>query len=196
MPPAIWIVGHSYIFRAAQQAENGPGGRSLGFVQAEVYWRGIRGLMWPQVLSSAVEIGRAARGPVILVLHAGGNDICTVRMDELITLMRADLERIPAFFKQVILVWSEMIPRVVWQGARDAEAVDRARRNVNARLARFIRSRGGVVVRHRLLEGDNRPFMQVDGVHLNEQGTEIFLTGLQSGIEQALFLLGGGRASV
>lgn len=110
--------------------------------------------------------------------------------------MRADLDRIPGFFNHVIIVWSEMIPRVVWQGARDAEAVDRVRRNINARLARFVRLRGGVVVRHRLLEGDNRPFMLTDGVHLNEQGLEIFLSGICTGIEQALFLLGGGRASV
>lgn len=162
----------------------------------EVVWRGIRGLRWPQVLSSAVEIGRASRGPVILVLHAGGGDVCSIRMDELLTLMRADLERIPGFFQQVIIVWSEMVPRVVWQGARDSDAVERARRNINARMARFVRSRGGVVVRHRQLEGDNRPFMMTDGVHLNEDGLEIFLANLRNGVEQALFLLGGGRTSV
>lgn len=31
-----------------------------------------------------------------------------------------------------------------------------------------------------------------DGAHLNENGAETFLTGLQNGVEQALFLLGGG----
>lgn len=176
---------------AAQQAEIGPGGRNLGFHQFEVYWRGIRGLRWPQVLSVAADIGRASRGPVILVIHAGGNDICSMRMDALLTLMHADLERIPGFFQHVIVVWSEMIPRVVWQGARDADAVERVRRNVNARMARFVRSRGGVVVRHRQLEGDNRQFMRTDGAHLDDNGLEIFLSGLRNGIEQALFLLGG-----
>lgn len=104
-------------------------------------------------------------------------------LDEMITLMRADLERIPKFFQHVKLMWSEMILWVVWQGERDGEAVDRARRNINARLARFIRSREWIVVRHRLLEGDNRRFMRPDGVHLKENGLEIFLSGLQSGIE-------------
>lgn len=193
--PAVWLVGHSYICGAAQQAESGFGGRNLGFSQVDVFWRGIRGLRWPQVLSAAVEIGHGARGPVILVLHAGGNDLCAIRMDELLALMRADVERLPGFFRQVIIVWSEIIPRVVWQGAENMDAVDRARKNVNAHMARFVRSRGGVVVRHRLLEGDNRPFMHTDGIHLNERGTEIFLSGLQSGIEQALFLLGGGSGS-
>lgn len=70
----------------------------------------------------------------MLVLHAGGNYICSMRMDELLTLMRADLESIPTFFQHIIIVWSEMIPWLVWQGARDGEAVERARRNINARI--------------------------------------------------------------
>lgn len=61
------------------------------------------------MLSAAVEIGRAGSGPVILILNAGGNDICTIRMDELITLVRADLVRITGFFRNVIIVGSEMV---------------------------------------------------------------------------------------
>lgn len=168
----------------------------MGFTHVDVQWRGVRGLRWPQILPAAAEIGRASRGPVILVVHAGGNDVCTMRMDELLTLMKAVLERIPGFYQHVIIVWSEIIPRVVWQGARDGEEVERVRRTVNARMARFVRSRGWVVVRHRELEGDNRRFMMTDGIHLEPNGVEIFLSGLRTGIEQAIFLLGGGRSSV
>lgn len=42
--PAVWLIGHSYLCRAAQQAESGPGGRSLGLHHVEVYWRGVLGL--------------------------------------------------------------------------------------------------------------------------------------------------------
>lgn len=55
----------------------------------------------------AMEIGRATPYPVILVIHAGGNDLCTLKMAELLTLMRADLERIPLFFRDLVLVWSQ-----------------------------------------------------------------------------------------
>lgn len=164
----------------------------MGFQQVSVQWRGIRGLRWTQVLPSAASIGQSSRGSVILVLHAGGNDVWSMRMEELLTLMKADLDRIPEFFHHVVIVWSEIIPRVVWQGARNGEAVERARRNINARMARFVRSRGWVVVRHRDLEGDNRRFMAPDGVHLEGDGLGMFLGGLRSGIEQAIFLLGGG----
>lgn len=52
-----------------------------------------------------------------------------------------------------------------------------------------FRSRGGVFIRHCQLKGDNHQFMRV---HLDENGLEIFLSGLHTGIEQALFLLGWG----
>lgn len=194
--PSIWFLGHSYVFWAAQAAEGRPGGRTLGFRNVTANWRGIRGMRWPEVLTEAVQISRLNQPPVVLVIHAGGNDICSIRVPELLTLMRVDVDRILSSFSEAVLVWSEMIPRVAWQGARNAEAVERARRTVNARMARFVRSRSGVVIRHRDLEGDNRRFMLPDGAHLNERGTEIFLTGLQEGVEQALFLLGGGRSTV
>lgn len=106
-----------------------------------------------------------------------------MKMAELITIMRADLERLPTFFSKVVVVWSEMVPRVVWRGARNSAAIERAF---------FVRDRLVVVVRHYQLEGDNRALMMPDGVHLNEIGMNIFLSGLQDGVDKALFLLGGG----
>ncbi|XP_069801958.1 uncharacterized protein [Dendropsophus ebraccatus] len=196
VPPTVWILGHSYIFRAGQRADVRPGGRSLGFRHIEVYWRGIRGLRWPQVLSEVMSIAGVTSGPVILVVHAGGNDLCHAKINELMALMRADILRFGPLFSEFVLVWSEVVPRVVWQYARDPLAIERSRQTLNARMSRFVRSRSGVVVRHRQLEGDNRGLMSSDGVHLSEIGHDIFLSGLQDGIEQALFLLGGGRSPV
>ncbi|KAM3918948.1 uncharacterized protein RB166_013686 [Leptodactylus fuscus] len=190
--PSVCFLGHSYIFWAAQRAENRPGGKSLGFREIEVEWRGIRGLKWCQVLPEAISVGQHSSPPVILVVHAEDNNLCVLCVAELITLMRADLERITSYFAEVVLVWSEIVPRVTWQGARDAGAVEKARRTVNSHLSRFVRSKRGVVVRHRQLEEDNRCLMRPDGVHLNEIGLDIFLSSLQDGVEQALFLLGGG----
>lgn len=119
-----------------------------------------------------------------------------MQVTELLTLTRADVDRLMGYFPEIVVVSSEMVPRVVWQEARDAGAVERAHRTVNARMARFIQSRDGVVVRHRQLEGDNRMLMRRDGVHLNDIGLDIFLSGLQDGVEQALFLLCGGRCTV
>ncbi|XP_044157235.1 uncharacterized protein LOC122943508 [Bufo gargarizans] len=191
--PTVCFVGHSYLFWACQRAESRPGGRCLGFQNVEVIWRGLR---WSQVLPETVHLSTLARSPVILVNHAGGNDLCLLKVAGLITLIRADLERIPTFFPEVVIGWSEMIPRVTWQGARDSGSIERARRSINARISRSVRSRGGVVIRRYQLEGDDQRLMRPGGVHLNDIRLDIFLSGLQDGVKQALFLLGGGRSAV
>ncbi|KAM4019920.1 uncharacterized protein ACNLHF_000525 [Anomaloglossus baeobatrachus] len=194
--PVIWLLGHSYIFWAGQRAENRPGGRALGFRGFEVNWRGVRGLIWPQVIPEVVEIARSALTPVVLVIHAGGNDLGARRLAELITTMRSDVDKFHAFFPELVLVWSEVISRPVWRGAEGAAALERSRRTLNSRISRFVRFKAGIVVRHWQLEGDNSSLMLNDGVHLNNIGLDIFLSGLQDGIEQALFIMGGGRSTV
>lgn len=111
-------------------------------------------------------------------------------MADLITLIWTDLEHLPSFFPEVIIAWSEIVPRVVWQLVRDASAVEKALWTVNVRLSHFVRSRSGVVLHHCQLQGDNSCLMRPDGVHLNDIGLDIFLSGLKDGVEQALFLLG------
>ncbi|XP_077154645.1 uncharacterized protein LOC143817270 isoform X1 [Ranitomeya variabilis] len=194
--PTVWLLGHSYIFWAGQRAEFRPGGRNLGFRGLNFSWRGIKGLQWPQVLPEIVDISKEARSPVVLVLHAGGNDLCSYKIAELITIMKSDISRFHSFFQELIFVWSEIVPRSVWHGARDGMAIERTRRTINARISKFVRERFGVVIRHKQLEGDNRALLRQDGVHLTDIGLDIFLSGLQDGIEQALLLMGGGRSHV
>lgn len=157
--PEVWLVGHSYICRAAERAEDCPGGQSLGYFGVRVTWRGHRGLRWAQVLGEVVGISQVAQAPVVLVLHVGGNYLCSVPAGELMSLMKADLSRFYGFFHSLTVVWSEIVPRSVWRGARDLGAIEGPRRTVNARMSRFVLYRGGVVVRHRELEGDNRSLL-------------------------------------
>lgn len=53
--------------------------------------------------SGAINISRGATGPEILVIHTGGNDLCLLRIAELISLMRSDINRLPSFPKVIIV---------------------------------------------------------------------------------------------
>lgn len=78
-----------------------------------INWKGNRGHRLSQVLPEVVNIIRDAQVPVILVLHIEGNDLCCVRMGELLLFMNADLERFTIFSPEHVLVWSEIILQVV-----------------------------------------------------------------------------------
>lgn len=135
-------------------------------------------------------------GPVVLVIHADGNDQCNVRLSELISVIRADLDCFSSFFQDIVLVWSEIVPREIWKGSINPASIEMARRLLNMRVSRHVRVLGRVVIHHRQLEGDNRELMMDDGMHLNGIGLDILLSGLQDAIERALFnLLSGGRSS-
>lgn len=79
----------------------------------------------------------------MLVIYTEGNDVCLLRMDEILTLMRAGLERILGFFQDIVLVWSEIVPRVTWQGAQDVVDVESAWRTINARCPSLYYPRWG-----------------------------------------------------
>lgn len=103
-------------------------------------------MRWSQVLTEAIEISRIMLPPVILVFHARENDLCNMRLLELLMLIRADLDRIGGYFQEMVLIWSEIIPRVTWQASRNAALIERACRTLNTRMLRFLRFRAGVVI--------------------------------------------------
>ncbi|XP_073430117.1 uncharacterized protein [Dendrobates tinctorius] len=107
--PAVWVLGHSFIYWACKRAEIRPGGKNFYFPQLEVNWRGIRGLQWEQIFPELVKISKSAKGPLILVLHAGGNDLCKTTGAELFTTMKTDIKRAVCLIPDMVVVWSDII---------------------------------------------------------------------------------------
>ncbi|XP_044155431.1 uncharacterized protein LOC122942002 [Bufo gargarizans] len=184
----VWILGHSYVFWGAIRADVRPSGRQLGFSSelATVRWLGVRGMLWGGVLREVHRFVRLDRPPDVLVLHVGGNDLGRRPFRELIRDVKFDLLRIWALFPGLITVWSDIVPRKAWRGARSVESLNKARVKVNRAVGRFMAKSGGVVVRHEVLEKGVGEFWRADGVHLNAVGTDLWALGLQSGVEVAL----------
>ncbi|XP_066438203.1 uncharacterized protein [Eleutherodactylus coqui] len=189
-PWHVWIIGHSFIHWAERRAATRPMGRNLGLSGALVNWMGVRGLLWPRILQFVLKISRWTPRRVILVVHAGGNDLGKTKMNELLVLMKQDMMRFRDCFQDCVLVWSDIVARRCWRGARDGDAIERVRRLINLRMSKFVKSLGGVAVRHWELEDKERGALREDGVHLNDVGLDTFLSGLQDGVEMALARVG------
>ncbi|OCT94696.1 hypothetical protein XELAEV_18012383mg [Xenopus laevis] len=155
-------------------------GSQLGFLEdwVKLHWFGVPGLRWPGVWSTLLQKDRR---PEVLVIHAGGNDMRLRSQRELVLEMKLDLDKIRRLFPDLVLVWSEMVPRMVWRYARNGEKMDRSRGKV---LASFVRKCEGIVVRHTILEGRMPAYYREDRVHLSN-------VALEEGIEQALGHLSG-----
>ncbi|CAH2295909.1 Hypothetical predicted protein, partial [Pelobates cultripes] len=139
-------------------------------------------------------VGRkVASGPVpdVVVVHGGGNDLGLIPQRELLWRMKRDMDRLRELVPGVVVVWSEMVPRFTWRHTRDPAAVARCRGKVNRTMAVFVSRMGGVVVRHRELEGMLPGYFRRDGVHLSDIG--LWLT---SNHDMRLLCLGGELRAV
>lgn len=73
----VWILGHSYVFWGARQADVRPNGRQLGISRQEacVRWLGVPGMLWSRMVPEVHCFALLDRPPNVLVLHVGGNDL-------------------------------------------------------------------------------------------------------------------------
>ncbi|XP_041444407.1 serine/arginine repetitive matrix protein 2-like isoform X3 [Xenopus laevis] len=185
----VWLLGHSFISRARRRAAVLKGNAlQLGFPEDRiaVKWFGFPGLQWSGVWPALVRLAKVEHRPDILVIHVGGNDLGLVAQRDLVIMMKQDVDRIRSLFPGIILVWSEITPRLVWRFARDIQAIERSRGKVNKLLSIFIRKSGGIVVRHRGLEDKTKGCFSTDGVHLSDIGMALFTFAIAEGIERAL----------
>ncbi|XP_053553236.1 uncharacterized protein LOC128644733 [Bombina bombina] len=112
----IWIVGHSYVHWASIRSSALPGGQNLGFpfTLDSIRWLGERGMCWPALPSRIPEALVRWGKPHVIILHIGGNDLGAIPILELIKIMQADIAWIRARIPNVLVGWSNIVPRLEW----------------------------------------------------------------------------------
>ncbi|XP_070612721.1 uncharacterized protein [Erythrolamprus reginae] len=213
--PTALLCGHSMIFWAGRVAARSAIGTHLSLGRwVNVTWMGRRGMRWEGLLPALLggqhgaapgnmgggSWSRAQRGlsgqrlvaaPRWLVLHLGGNDLCMLGGLALLIQAREDLRRLREVWPATQVVWSDILPRIVWRDASSLRAIHRARRRVNRAMGKTVREMGGVVIPHPLISIDKPWLYRNDGVHLSDQGNAIFLQDLQRSLRELAQLEGG-----
>lgn len=177
------------------RADQRRNGRQLGFDKdlLQVRWIGVRGMLWSRVLAEIRFHALCDRGPDIVLLHVGGNDMALRPSREIIRDIKSDILCLLTMYPDLIIVWSDIVARNKWRHARSVQRVNKARVKVNKEVGRFVKKNGGVAVRHRDLEGASGEFLDGDGVHLTPIGIDMWFLGLQEGLETAFQVWRDGR---
>ncbi|OCT89893.1 hypothetical protein XELAEV_18018506mg [Xenopus laevis] len=149
-------------------------------------------MLWSQLVPQVEELLQFRGPPDILTLHVGGNDLGSVPMRELILAMKRDLLWLLVRAPELIILWSQMVPRRYWRYERSHTAIERVRVKVNMAISKFVRQQGGIAVRHRLME-EGTDYLHQDGIHLTDLGMDVFNFGLREGLEIALEVWRGMR---
>lgn len=119
----------------------------MGFTYdlARIRWLVLRGLHWPQVLPECLRLRSHVSGPIIFILHAGGNDVGYTHSVDLISTIKRDIAHCYAVYTNLVLIWSEIVPRLLWARKIPGPRLECFRRKVNAKVTKFVRQIGGFV---------------------------------------------------
>ncbi|XP_075423315.1 uncharacterized protein LOC142464074 isoform X2 [Ascaphus truei] len=184
----IWIVGDSMVHWAGKRANSRPYGKNLGLSmeQVEVTWWGMRGMRWGRLFPLLISRARGRRAPDIIIIHVGGNDVAKLRSIDLFQQIKQHLARMLTFWPGVQLVWSEIICRLVWKGARIPGRVNKTRKRLNRMVGNFVVQCGGWVIRHPQFSFKLGGWFREDGVQLSDVGVDMFNNELQEGLEEVI----------
>ncbi|XP_044142811.1 uncharacterized protein LOC122932460 [Bufo gargarizans] len=188
----VWILGHSFVFWAERRAaeRNYSKESYMGSLFVSIFWLGFRGLKWYQIIPILKGELRSLPRPDVLIIHAGGNDLGRIRTLDLLDQMKCDLDHIKSLLPHVTLIFSEIIPRLIWKGEQ-LGFMEKIRKRTNRSLEKYLPKLGGWSLRHTELEGFIVGLYRNDLVHLSEIGLDIFNSGLQDMIEKAVVFRGG-----
>ncbi|KAJ7326847.1 hypothetical protein JRQ81_016606 [Phrynocephalus forsythii] len=129
--------------------------------------------------------------PAIRIIHLGGNDMTHMSGKALILKVIDDLREYHSRFPMTRIVWSAMIPLLVWGPVHDPQKMHKFRKGVNREVDNFISNGLGSVIQHPEITALKPELFWPDGVHLSDMGLEIFLLELQEGLWAELLSLMG-----
>lgn len=78
----------------------------------------------------------------------------------------------------ILVIWSAMIPRLVWRGASYHQGVERAKQKANKEIKRSLEGGLGLFLPPLELWADHPELYKKNGVHLSDSGLDIFLADL------------------
>ena len=144
-------------------------------------------MVWDGVLELASQVTMDVL-PDILVVHWGGNDLAQRSGKSLVLQVIADLR----VFVSWCVIWSAVIQCLVWKAACDTRRIDWAWKGINRQFSRAVWRGLRSVVIHPHFKVSHPELYREDGVHLSDQGLDIFLEDLQGGLRAEMFQLVGG----
>lgn len=156
---------------------------------ANVTWAARWGMRWGQFLPVLFDYLQLHPLPQVIMVHLGEN-ILGQRMSMSLRLQaRREFSLLRLWFPGIVILWSNLLPRRIWRGARSVRRIDVTRKRVNAYLGRVVVEQGEAVIQHPAIGFRQPALFHSDGVHLSPTGNDLFLADLQKGLKD--FLLAG-----
>jgi hypothetical protein len=139
-------------------------------------------MSWAQLFPSVLRDLQHRPPPAVLIIHCGSNDLVGTASTSLVFQMKTDLKHLGHLLPTTVFIWSDLLPRLYWHGARSHKGIDSIRKRVNRSGKGLVLGMGGRVINHPDIVEEVGLF-RGDGVHLSDIGNDILLNDLQGALE-------------
>ena len=125
------------------------------------------------------------KSPSYIIIHCGGNDLGQNPVNST-QLMAMDAVRQIQSLTHAKIIWSQILPRLVYRNEINHVKLNKARRRFNTELSRFCMNEGGAYIRHpQIVE---KSYLFRDHVHLSDIGNDMFLCNIKHGLNAIIYL--------
>ncbi|XP_053160914.1 uncharacterized protein LOC128349058 [Hemicordylus capensis] len=196
-PIRVLVCGHSLVFWAFRRASTSQWGTQLGFSRrASIYWLGMRGMQWGQLLPTVRSHLDSFPAPQVVILHLRENDLGQRTGLSIIRQAASDSEVLRNWIPGVCILWVNWLQRRVWRGVSSGLRVEKARRKASVAIGHMVRAAGGEVILQPGIAAHLPQLYRPDGVHLSKVGCDLYLGNIRRGLAEFLEVYGAGRSSV
>ena len=107
-------------------------------------------MRWKELIPSFDEYLLSRPRPQIVLIQLGSNDLAILKSKELIELIRLDVLRLQVLFPELILIWSEILPRRYWHFADNQVLLCNTWKRTNTAVKSICKSNigKGFTIRH------------------------------------------------
>ena len=176
-----WIVGSSLIVWAEKAARTAP--RTWPELTCDsAKWYGQGGMGWSHFRSTLRPLLARQASPRSILIHLGSNNLGKIPLRSLIDWSKAELQWLANNSPDSCIIWSDILARRFYTGARSQKQMEANRKVYNSRMRSFVIANGGKAVRHLSISWDSVGIFRRDGVHLNAEGNRRLNSDLQGAL--------------
>lgn len=142
-------------------------------------------MRWADLKPKVQWLAQHNEAPRAILVHLGGNDLGQTVGCCLEHAIKQDLAFIQCMFPKCKIIFSQVVPRLVWtQTEIPPRKIEIKRRHLNRCARRLvINLLKGIYVAHPDITTDTPGFYLPDGVHLSDVGLDLFTLSLTEALQ-------------
>ncbi|CAG2223357.1 unnamed protein product [Mytilus edulis] len=160
--------------------------RYLRRKKCTIWWQGKGGMNWQELVPRIKYLLRFEQEPDFLIIHCGGNNIGSCKLHNFRRQIKSSLCKVSELLPKAKLIWSQILPRLVWRNGQNIKSLNRAAVRINNFAGWLCLKSGGGYIKYPEITWNEKGLFNMDGVHLSNMGNELFLYRIQSFLQEVV----------